>query len=152
MCKFMHTYTNTCPPLTTHTHAGPHMLQYTNGHLSQFQLQLLTPVCQSSNAVLLAIPWPICVCTHPWAVCVNMSKCVYVCVLEVWRQKIRWQSSYHPEPTCPKPSQTSGVTSCWLFPKHSFIFMSVLHQTALIGLWNPSLCLQLLICQPVLYW
>lgn len=59
-----------------------------------------------------------------------MSVCVYVCVLAVWRLQIRWQLSYRAEPTYPKPSQTSGVTARWLFPKHPLIFMSISHHFA----------------------
>lgn len=116
----------------TFKHKTTHRQPHTNNHLSQFQSQPETPVCQSSNSVLSmsAFPCPketVCVSS----ICVHMTVCVYVCVLAVWRPQIRWQLSYRAEPTYPKPSQTSGVTAYWLFPKHPFIFMSISHHFAL---------------------
>lgn len=71
------------------------------------------------------------------------------CVLAVWRQQIRWQSSYRAEPTYPKPAQTSGVTTFWLLPKYAFIFMSFSKQTA-SSQFLPSLCLHPSIYHPLL--
>lgn len=67
-----------------------------------------------------------------------------MCVLAVWRPQIRRQLSYRAEPTCHKPSQTSGVTARRLFPKRPLIFMSISHHfpsaSALPPCLYPSIC------------
>lgn len=89
-----------------------HTQQYTNRHQTQFLSQFQTPVCQSSNSVLTAFPWSNCV----WAAFVLI--CHRVCVLVVWQPQIRWQLSYHAEPTYSNPHKPQ-VSACWLFTKHT---------------------------------